>query len=52
MIELIEPWNVIENDEKLILEKEYRSEVHENHILYNKNLNLIGRRVKVKLAPY
>ncbi len=44
MIELIEPWYAIENDEKLILVNEYRSEVHENHILYNKNLNLIGRR--------
>ena len=43
-MEFLEPWFPIDTDEKISINNEFKKEVHPNHILYNKELELIGRR--------
>ncbi len=42
---LIEPWQVLDGDEKLKLENELRKEIHYNHILFNQDFILVGKRI-------
>lgn len=43
-MELIEPWFAVTAKEKEAFEKEFSKELHGSHFLYEKKLNLIGRR--------
>lgn len=44
MITFLEPWYPVDDDEKIALEKEFKKELHTDHILNGKQLTLIGRR--------
>ena len=44
MIQLIEPWTIVDSSEKEKLMEEYSKEIHQNHILFDEKLELIGRR--------
>jgi len=44
MNELLEPWYPVDEEEKQSLFNEFRKEIHSDHALYNKKIELIGRR--------